>query len=68
MLGNAHWALGLSSTNEAAVRALKNRRTGFRTWDVLKRRIAATQIRTLSRWNTGDRPLAACHDTTPSHI
>jgi hypothetical protein len=40
ILGNARWALGLYGTNEAAVRALKNGRTGFRTWDVLKRKTA----------------------------
>jgi hypothetical protein len=44
VVGNARWALGLYGTNEAAVRALKNGRTGFRTWDALERRTAATQI------------------------
>jgi hypothetical protein len=38
ILGTARWALGLYGTNEAAVRALKSGRTGFRTWDVLKRK------------------------------
>jgi hypothetical protein len=55
IVGSGRWALGLYGTNEAAVRALKNRRTGFRTWDALKRKVAATQIRTLSRWKTADR-------------
>jgi hypothetical protein len=41
VVGNARWALGLFGTNEAAVRALKNGRTGFRTWDALDRRTAA---------------------------
>jgi hypothetical protein len=51
VVGNARWALGLYGTNEAAVRALKNGRTGFRTWDALERKTAANQIDTLSRWN-----------------
>jgi hypothetical protein len=50
-VGNVRWALGLYGTNEAAVRALKNGRTGFRAWDALGRKIAANQIGTLSRWN-----------------
>jgi hypothetical protein len=53
-VGNARWALGLYGTNEAAVRALKNGRTGFRTWDALGRKTAANQIGTLSRWNKGE--------------
>jgi hypothetical protein len=44
VVGNARWALGLYGTNEAAVRALENGTTGFRTWDALERRTAATQI------------------------
>jgi len=55
VVGNARWALGLFGTNEAAVRALKNGRTGFRTWDALKRKTAANQIGTLSRWNKGEQ-------------
>jgi hypothetical protein len=51
VVGNARWALGLYGTNEAAVCALKNGRTGFRTWDALDRGTAANQIGTLSRWN-----------------
>jgi hypothetical protein len=51
ILGNVRWALGLYGTNEAAVRALRNGRTGFRTWDALERKTAAIQIGTLSRWN-----------------
>jgi hypothetical protein len=47
ILGNVRWALGLYGTNEAAVRALKNGRTGFRTWDALEPKTAATQIGTL---------------------
>ena len=52
---NVRWALGLFGTNEAAVRALKNGRTGFRTWDALERKTAANQIGTLSRWNKGEQ-------------
>jgi hypothetical protein len=52
-VGNVRWTLGLYGTNEAAVRALKNRRTGFRTWDALGRKTTANQIGTLSRWNKG---------------
>ena len=55
VVGNARWALGLYGTNEAAVRALKNGRTGFHTWDVLGRKTAANQIATLSRWNRGEQ-------------
>ena len=54
-VGNARWPLGLYGTNEAAVRALKNGRTGFRTWDALGRKTAANQIGTLSRWNKGEQ-------------
>jgi hypothetical protein len=55
VVGDARWALGLYGTNEAAVRALKSGRTGFRTWDALGRRTAANQIGTLSRWNKGEQ-------------
>jgi hypothetical protein len=54
-VGNVRWALGLYGTNEAAVCALKNGRTGFRTWDALERKTAANQIGTLSRWNKGEQ-------------
>ena len=54
-VGNVHWALGLFGTDEAALSALKNGRTGFRTWDALERRTAANQIGTLSRWNKSER-------------
>jgi len=49
--GIARWVLGLFGTDEAAIRALKNGRTGFRTWDALGDKTAANQIGTLSRWN-----------------
>jgi hypothetical protein len=39
----------------AVVRALKNGRTGFCTWDALGRKTAANQIGTLSRWNKGEQ-------------
>ena len=55
VVGNGQWALGSYGTNEAAVRALKNGRTGFRTWDALGRKTAANQIGTLSRWNKGEQ-------------
>ena len=55
VVGNVRWALGLYGTNEAAVCALKNGRTGFRTWDALERKTAANQIGTLSRWNKGEQ-------------
>ena len=57
VVGNARWALGLYGTNEAVVRALKNGRTGFRTWDALGRKTAANQIDTLGRWNRGEKTL-----------
>ncbi len=56
VVGNARWALGLYGTNEAALRALKNGRTGFRTWDALERKTAANQIGTLSHWNKDEEP------------
>ena len=55
VVGNVRWALGLFGTNEAALRALKKGRTGFRTWDALERKTAANQIGTLSRWNKGEQ-------------
>ena len=55
VVGNARWILGLFGTNEAAVGELKNGRTGFRTWDALRRKTAANQIGTLSRWNKGEQ-------------
>src|SRR4029453_9636470 len=55
VVGSARWALGLYGTNEAAVRALKNGRTGFRTWDALERKTPANQIGTLSRWTRASR-------------
>jgi hypothetical protein len=54
-VGTVRWALGLYGTNEAAVRALKNGRTGFRTWDTLGRKTAADQIGTPSRWNKDEQ-------------
>ena len=55
VVGDVRWALGLYGTNEAAVRALKNGRTGFCTWDALGRKTAANQIFTLSRWNKAEQ-------------
>ena len=57
VVGKARWALGLYGTNEAAIRALKSGRTGFRTWDGLGRRTAANQSDTLSRWNKGEQTI-----------
>ncbi len=54
-VGNVRSVLGLYGTNEAALHALKNGRTGFRTWDALERKTAANQIGTLSRWNKGEQ-------------
>jgi hypothetical protein len=54
-VGNVRWALGLYGTDEAALSALKNGRTGFRTWDALERKSAANQIGALSRWNKGQQ-------------
>lgn len=53
IVGNVRRALGSYRTNEAAVRALKNHKTGFHTWDALERKAAATQIGTLKRWDKG---------------
>ena len=38
-----------------SIRALENGTTGFRMWDALERRTAATQIGTLSRWNKDEQ-------------
>jgi hypothetical protein len=38
-----------------SIRALKNGTTGFRTWDALERKTAASQIGTLRRWNKGEQ-------------
>ena len=38
-----------------SISAPKNGRTGFRMWDALERRTAATQIGTLNRWNKGEQ-------------
>src|SRR6266481_2176855 len=54
-VGNVRWALGLYGTNEAALRALKNGSTGFRTWDALERETAANQVDTPGRWNKGEQ-------------
>jgi hypothetical protein len=54
-VGNVRWARGLYRTNEAALRALKSRRTGFRTWDALERKTAVNQIGMPSRWNKGEQ-------------
>ncbi len=54
-VGNGRWSLGLYGTNEGALCALKNGRTGFRTWDALERKTAANQIDALSRWNKGEQ-------------
>ena len=51
VVGNARWVLGLFGTDEAAIRALKDGRTGFRTWNALGGKTAANQISRLSRWN-----------------
>jgi hypothetical protein len=41
--------------NRLLYRALKNGRTGFRTWDALGRKTAANQIGTLSGWNKNEQ-------------
>jgi len=38
-----------------SIRARENGTTGFRMWDALERRTAATQIGTLSRWNKDEQ-------------
>lgn len=50
IMGKVHRVLGLYETSEAALEALINRTTGFRTWDALetgtpKHRIGATEQR-----------------------
>jgi hypothetical protein len=44
IVGNAHRVLGLYKTTEAALEALINRRTGFRTWDALDAGNANAQV------------------------
>ena len=43
--------LGVYQTTQAAVLALTNRRSGFRSWDLMGRNGAAIQIDTTERWN-----------------
>src|SRR4026208_997959 len=54
-VGNDRWAVGLYGTNEAALRAPKKGRAGFRWCDALERKTAANQIGTLSRWNKAEQ-------------
>lgn len=54
VVGTARWALTPYGTNEAALRALKNDRTSFGTWDALTCKNAANQMGTLSSWNKGE--------------
>ena len=44
-----------SCTEVRSIRARENGTTGFRTWDALEGRAAATQIGTLNRWNKGEQ-------------
>jgi hypothetical protein len=44
IMGKVNRVLGLYKTNEAALEALINRRTGFRTWDALETGNAKAQI------------------------
>ena len=53
IVGHVRRVLGFYATNEEAVLALRNRRTGFRTWDALQDKTAAMQVRTLKRWEKG---------------
>ena len=55
VVGNARLVLGLFGTDEAAIRALKNGRTGFRGCDAVKPKAAANPIGTLGRWNKGEQ-------------
>lgn len=45
IVGHVHRVLGLYQTNEAALEALINRRTGFQTWDTLEAGNAKAQAR-----------------------
>ena len=53
IVGHVRRVLGFYATNEEAVLALRNRRTGFRAWDALQGKTAATQVRALKRWKKG---------------
>lgn len=42
--------LGVYATTEAAVLALRNRRTGFQPWDLMGRNAVSIQVDTDQRW------------------
>ena len=50
VVGKVRRALRVYETQEAAVLALRNRRTGFDQWDLMGRNAAAIQIDTPGRW------------------
>lgn len=50
IVGHVRRRLGHYTTNEDALHALKDRRTGFRAWDALRGKTAVTQANVLKRW------------------
>lgn len=57
VVGRVRRALGFYHSSEAALHALKKRRTGFCTWDSLERGATARQIKTLGRGNKREKAL-----------
>lgn len=49
VIGHVRRVLGLYETDEAAVHALKDGRTGFPTWDDLERKASTAQLAALKR-------------------
>jgi hypothetical protein len=50
-MGKVHRVLGLYKTNEAALEALINQRTGLGSWDALERPEAKAQVVALEQWD-----------------
>lgn len=51
IMGRVHRVLGLYKTNEAALEALINQRTGLGSWDALERPEAKAQVVALEQWD-----------------
>ena len=51
IVGKLHRVLGLYQTNEAALDALINQRTGLGSWDALVGSAAKSQVAALKKWD-----------------
>ena len=50
-IGKVRRVLGLYETEQAAILALQNRRSGFGPWDLMGRQAVAIQLETEARWS-----------------